>query len=269
MANLWRRAILWCFLGYVDHTWELFHLHLHRHRHLVRIASCSTVPSSCPKHADTHYPFLYAHRVYTDFDDRDGSAEISIDDGTAEVASSALPLGAGQIMQKLLWSKVDLDDKEHTLKMVHSDTSGKYVTIDYFRCVLLTTTPRQFSKLMQYLTFRVLQSNGTTTPSISSSKRSSASASSSATTGKDVRSGLITPILTDSSLCIASHTADFQAVGDASPKKEKWWPAVWTIVALAAVAFIGGAYFFFRRRRAGTFYPTFTSSFIECTALRL
>ncbi|KAG8779448.1 hypothetical protein FRC12_024257 [Ceratobasidium sp. 428] len=69
---------------------------------------------------------------FTDVGPDHGNVTISIDEDEidGEVASGYAPR---PLAQRLIWSKTDLEPGTHTINITHSDTDGKYATLDFFR----------------------------------------------------------------------------------------------------------------------------------------
>lgn len=65
---------------------------------------------------------------------QNGWALISVDGGEGELVSTFLePWDDRWFSQVLCWTKTDLSDGPHTVKITHSDQEGKYVSLDFFK----------------------------------------------------------------------------------------------------------------------------------------
>ena len=71
---------------------------------------------------------------YGSVDPFHGSYTISLDDSKPERLTSTNP--TGRLTQQMLWSKVGLTPGQHTFTLTQDDDNGKYVTLNYFRCVV-------------------------------------------------------------------------------------------------------------------------------------
>jgi hypothetical protein len=91
-------------------------------------------------YADGSYPvstlsrYLFILRYYGDVNSTHGTADISVDGGPADKANAFSTIGL--LSRQLLWSKVGLAPGTHNLTLTHADTVGRYVTLDFFRCII-------------------------------------------------------------------------------------------------------------------------------------
>ncbi|CAE7228843.1 unnamed protein product [Rhizoctonia solani] len=71
---------------------------------------------------------------FSDKRSENGWALITIDDGEGELVSTFLESWDNRwFSQALCWSKTDLGNGPHTIKITHSDHAGKYVSLDFFK----------------------------------------------------------------------------------------------------------------------------------------
>jgi len=85
---------------------------------------------------------------YASVDTPHGFYTISLDDSKPERLSSTNPIG--QLTQQMLWSKVGLTPGRHTLTLTQDDDNGKYVNLNYFRCVVSKISAMHEPKLHYY-----------------------------------------------------------------------------------------------------------------------
>ena len=73
-------------------------------------------------------PFL---RYYSDVDITHGFFTVSIDGSTPERLNGKN--NGGQLTQRMLWSKTNLNPGSHTFTLTHDDVSGTFISLDFFR----------------------------------------------------------------------------------------------------------------------------------------
>ena len=71
---------------------------------------------------------------YGSVDKPHGFYTISLDESKPERLTSTNP--TGQLTQQMLWSKVGLTPGRHTFTLTQDDDNGKFVNLNYFRCVV-------------------------------------------------------------------------------------------------------------------------------------
>jgi hypothetical protein len=71
---------------------------------------------------------------YGSIDAPDAFYTISLDGARPERLNGANPIGL--LTQQMLWSKIGLAPGQHTITLTQDDDNGKYVNLDYFRCVI-------------------------------------------------------------------------------------------------------------------------------------
>ena len=74
-----------------------------------------------------------------------GFHTISLDDSKPERSTSTN--ATGWLTQQMLWSRVGLTPGQHTFTLTQDDDNGKYVTLNYFRCVVSKFSAMDESKL--------------------------------------------------------------------------------------------------------------------------
>ena len=94
---------------------------------------------------------------YASVDAPDGFYTVSMDGSNPERLSGANP--TGQLTQQMLWSKIGLTPGRHTLTLTQDDDNGKYINLDYFRCVVSKFSTMNEAKFhYSLLSIRVLRS---------------------------------------------------------------------------------------------------------------
>jgi len=72
-------------------------------------------------------------RYYSDLDTPHGHFTVSIDNSLPQQIHGGNT--DGQVTRQMIWSKTNLSAGQHTFTLTHDDDDGKYITLDYFRCV--------------------------------------------------------------------------------------------------------------------------------------
>ena len=86
---------------------------------------------------------------YGAVDTSHGFYTISLDDSKPERLTSINP--TGRLTQQMLWSKVGLTPGQHTFTLTQDDDDGKYVNVDFFRCVVSKFSVMDESKFHYFL----------------------------------------------------------------------------------------------------------------------
>ncbi|KAF8599934.1 hypothetical protein BDV93DRAFT_525773 [Ceratobasidium sp. AG-I] len=76
---------------------------------------------------------------FSDIDVPHGNVQISVDGGPANTTSG---YSSVQLTQRLIWSRENLEDKEHTVVITHADSDGSYATLDFFMYLPSGVSPK-------------------------------------------------------------------------------------------------------------------------------